>query len=301
MNVRRWLLLIVVSGLAATLLASSWVFVAPGEAVVIRRLGRVLEQPLTPGAHLTWPLGIDRADRVKIGEVRRLAISPGGMASASDAPGAGEYLSGDLNLLRVGAVVQYQITDPAAFLFSSEAVEPLLSRIGESSLSTALARRSVDAALGVERVAIASEVVRRIADDLDDFRLGVTILGVSLTEVRPPPEVQPDFTAAQSAQSERDRRVQEAIAYADATLPKARATAAARIERAHAVADRRIALATSEAGRFLDLLVEVDRARSLTVRRLYQETLSGLLPRVRRKMLLTPEEPLDLSVLGARP
>ena len=42
-----------------------------------------------------------------------------------------------------------------------------------------------------------------------------------------------------------------------------------------------------------------ERSRPLTVRRLYRDALRDLLPRVRRKLVLTPDEPVDLSLMGA--
>ena len=57
-------------------------------------------------------------------------------------------------------------------------------------------------------------------------------------------------------------------------------------------------LARSRAGRFLALLAEAEKARGLTVRRLYLDTVRDLLPKVRRKLVLTPDEPIDLSILG---
>ena len=75
------------------------------------------------------------------------------------------------------------------------------------------------------------------------------------------------------------------------------AEAQARLDRARARADRAVVLARSRAGRFLALLAEADRARALTVRRLYLDTLRELLPRVKRKLVLTPEEPIDLSII----
>src|SRR5262249_57024473 len=93
-----------VAGLAY--LASGWVAVAPGEAAVVRRLGRVLPSPWGPGLHLGWPLGGDRVGRVRTEEVRRLTVGLAGAPGAGSEPGAGEFLTGDLNLLRSEATVQ---------------------------------------------------------------------------------------------------------------------------------------------------------------------------------------------------
>ena len=70
--------------LGLALLASGWTAVGPGEVVVVRRLGRVLPEPWTPGSHWGWPLGIDRATRLRLDEVRirpDRAGRPGGATS----------------------------------------------------------------------------------------------------------------------------------------------------------------------------------------------------------------------------
>jgi membrane protease subunit HflK len=284
--------------LALAVAATGWVEVAPGEVAVVRRLGRVLLHPWAPGPHLGWPLGLDRIDRVRTDQVRRLAIGLAATPGPGDAPGAGEFLTGDLNLFRARGVVQYRVSNPVDYVLRATDVEPLLARVAEASLTRALARRGIDAVLRRERAEVASDVASELSRAVGRYRLGLTVLGVSLTDVRPPTEVEADFAAAQAAQSERDRRINEARTYGETVLPTARAAAQAKIDRARAQADRGVALAKSRAGRFLALLAESELSRRLTVRRLYLDALRELLPKVRRKLVLTPDEPLDLSILG---
>ncbi|MDR3636655.1 MAG: protease modulator HflK [Isosphaeraceae bacterium] len=293
---------VVVAALLALLvlayLATGWIAVAPGEAVVVRRFGRLLPRPWTSGLHWVWPLGLDRVARVRTDEVRRLTVGLVGTPGAADAPDAGEYLTGDLNLLRAEAAVQYRVSDPAAFVTRASAVGPLLERLVEASLSRALARHGIDAALRAERAAIAREVESDLGAVLQREPLGVSVLGVSLTDARPPQEVAPDFAAAQAARSEHDRRINEARTYAATTLPAARAGAQAKTDQARAYAERTLALTRSRVGRFEALLAEANRSRPLTVRRLYLDTLRELLPKVRRKIVLAPDEAVDLSLYG---
>jgi membrane protease subunit HflK len=291
---------VLVAVAAVACLATGWVEVAPGEVVVVRRLGRVLPVPWTPGPHLGLPLGLDRTTRVRTALVRRLEAGLPSAPGPDDAPGSGEFLTGDLNLVRARAVVQYRVADPVATVIRTAALEPLLIRLAESSLARALALRGIDAALRRDRAAIARDVAEDLARTADVEALGIAILGVSLTEARPPSEVASDFAAAQAAQSERDRRINEARTFAATTQSAAAAGARARLDRAAAAAERTVLLARSGAARFLAVLAEADRARPLTVRRLYLDMLRELLPRVKRKLVLTPEEPIDLSVFGDR-
>ena len=247
-----------------------------------------------------FPLGIDRLDRVRSDAVRQLTIGLAGTAGADLEPSAGEVMTGDLNLLRIQATVQYRVARPVDYVFRGDQVEPLLAMAAEASVSRALAVRGVDAVLRSDRQAIAREVEHDLQTAADRFQLGVMILGVSLTDARPPTEVAADFAAAQSAESLRDRRINEAKSYEETTSTAARSMAQAKLEAAHAVAARTVLTAHAEAQRFTELLAEADRARSLTMRRLYIESLQALLGRVKSKLILSAGDAVDLTVLGAQ-
>jgi membrane protease subunit HflK len=285
---------------ALGVIATGLVVVAPGEVVVVRRLGRVLPEPWTAGPHLGWPRGIDRHTRVRTDAVRRIEIGRASVADVRDEPGAGEFLTGDRNVLRARAVVQYRVVDPIRATLAGD-IEPILTHLAETGLAATLAGVPIDAAMGAGRVEVARETASRIAESADRLRLGIAVLGVSLTDARPPAEVEPDFAAAQSARSGRDQRLIEARAYQATTRTAAEAEARARIDAAEAEATRLADLARARAERFLTLLAEANSSRRLTVGRLYRDALRDLLPRVRRKVLLTPDEPVDLSLFGVPP
>lgn len=278
--------------------ATGFVSVAPGESAVVRRFGRLLPDAWGPGLHLGLPLGLDRVERVETGRVRRVEVGLADVPGPEDDPGAGEYLTGDLNLIHARAVVQYRVADPARFVLAAEGREATLNRLAESCLARALARRGIDGALRDGRAAIADDVRASFDDAARGYGLGLAVLGVSLTDARPPAEVQPDFTAAQSARSDLDRKHHEAEARAESVRIDARAKARAAEEVARAAADRTLTLARGRADRFLALLAEAGRSRGLTVRRLYLDALRDGLARARRKVLLTPDEPIDLSLFG---
>lgn len=299
MSVRRGLGIVLFLA-ALAYLATGWTNIAPGEAGVVRRLGRVVSPAWGPGPHLAWPYGFDRVDRVRIDEVRRLDVGLPEATVAGSEPGAGEFLTGDLNMLRARATVQYRIADPVAYALRAEAIEPILRRLAEASLSSALASSGIDASLGEGRSAVAIAAAHDLERRAKRYGLGISLLGVILTDTRPPLEVAPDFAAAQSARADHDRRVNEAKTYAATTLTRAESLAAARLEQAHARGDRVTAIAQSKASRFVALVAELDESRSLTVRRIYLDALREMLTRVSRKVVLTPEEPIDLSIFGSK-
>jgi membrane protease subunit HflK len=298
MNRRRALLLLVlfsgVLGLAATGLR----VVQPGERMVVRRFGRLVQPAWEPGLHWGLPLGLDRFDRVRTDVVRRLVVGTNDTEEAGDNPAAGEFVTGDLNLVRVQAIVQYRVASAAEMVVATEGLETMLDRLAEASLSRALARRDIDSVIRGDRHQIGQEMEDELQAAISSDRLGLEILGVSLTEARPPAEVAADFAAVQSAESQRDRRSTEARTQAETTLATARATAQARLETARASSHRRLVTARSRAGKFLALLAEARKSRELTIQRLYSSAMKTLLGKVRRKIIVPPGDAVDLTVMG---
>lgn len=276
---------------------SGFCAVAPGEAVVVRRLGRVLPDPLGPGLHWTAPWGIDRRDLVRLDAVRRLEIGGVEVAGPDDDPSVGEFLTGDRNLVRVRAAVEYRVADPRAHVTRTADPDAMLARLASAAMARALASRSIDAVLGVDRLDVARDAADTLTHSVDRAGLGLAILGVSVTDARPPREVQPDFDAAQAARAERDRKQNEAEAIAARNQSAARAEADARLQRARADAERMVQRAQAEAVRFEALAEAAGADRVQTIRRLHGDALRQLLPRVKRTIVLAPGEPLDLTLM----
>lgn len=283
------ILAVVLSGIRA---------VSPGEQLVVRRFGRLLRPAWGPGLHWKLPPGIDRAGRVRTDLVRQLTVGESDGSDGSLDPGAGEFLTGDLNLVRVQAIVQYRIARPEEAVIAAESVESLLKRVAEASLSRALARREIDAVIRGDRRRIAREVEADLANAAAGLQLGLHILGVNLTGARPPAEVAADFAAAQSAESQRDRRVTEANTRAATIRTEGTAEAQRVLQAARTVAHRKALTARAQADKFLAILNEVGRSRELTVRRVYLDAMKSLLGNVRRKIIVPPGDTLDLTVLG---
>jgi membrane protease subunit HflK len=281
-------------------IAAGWRMVAPGEVMVVRRLGRPIRPPWGPGLHWTFPLGIDRVEHVRSDAVRQLIIGQSGPPSALAEPWAGEALSGDLNVVRIQATVQFRVSSAVDFVLSAEQVDPALARFAEASLSRAVARRGVDAVLRTDRRQIGQEAERALQSASDRLSLGVAILSVSVIDARPPVEVAGDFAAAQSAESQRDRRINEARTYEAVQAATAASQGEARLQAARAESARVILSSRAEAQRFIALLTEARRSPVLTVRRFYIESMHALLGRVKRKLILPPGESVDVTVLGLR-
>src|SRR5437764_12761706 len=118
MPARRVLLI----GLALWLLTGVYM-VRVDEQAVVRRLGGVVADHVPPGLHLGLPWGIDRVDRLKVREQRRLNVGfefPDQALGRAADPVLREFFTGDQNLVNVELLLQYTIREPRAYLFAAE-------------------------------------------------------------------------------------------------------------------------------------------------------------------------------------
>jgi membrane protease subunit HflK len=298
---KRRLGLAIAIGLIAYL-ASGVVVVSQDESGVVRRCGAVLAEPWGPGLHWGLPWGIDRVDRIKTGQTRTLSIGARGSQAAplsrDPDPAGDDFLTGDLNLATVEAMVQYRVADPARFLFASRSVKASLAAAAESALVRELVGRGIDDVLTLGRAEVADRVGRGLQQVADDLGLGISIRAVRLGRVAPPDAVAPAFADADRARSDRRRAVVGAEEYRDRAGADARGQSIEIADRAAAEVDRRVQAARGEAERFTRVLAQARKAPEATRRRLYLEALAELLPRFVRKVVVEPGQDVDLSLFA---
>jgi modulator of FtsH protease HflK len=294
----RGLRLILVVGVIVYL-TTGFAVIQQDEVGVVRRFGAAQAETWTPGLHWGLPWGLGQVDGVKIGQTRTITVG----ADAGSAPLArqpeptqDEFLTGDLNLVTVQAVIQYHVADPALFLFATTSVERSLLLAAESALTRTLAERGIDDLLTVGRAEAAEQVARHVQTTADRQRLGVSIRAVRLGQLAPPVPVSPAFADAARARSDKRQAITLAEEYRDRTQADARGRIRETADRASAVHDRLVQEARGEADRFTRILAEARKQPGATRQRLYLETMAEILPRLGRKMVVARGQDLDLSV-----
>jgi membrane protease subunit HflK len=299
MTLGRWWivgLVLVVAGY----LASGVTVLQPDEVAVVRRLGAVLPEPWEPGLHWGLPWGIDRVDRLKINQTRTLTIGAAAQRGApllrAPDPVSDDFLTGDLNLVTVEALVQYRVRDPVAYLFRARDVEPSLSARSEWALTGALAKRGIDELLTTGRAEVADGLTHETQSLADQDRLGVSIVAVRLGRVSPPAAVAPAFADAARARSDRRQAITRSEEYRDRASADARGQAREIADTAAGRFDRLVEPARGEAQRFAMLRTEAAKSPDSFRRRLYLETIGELLPRIKRKVVVAPGQDLDISL-----
>ena len=108
---------------------------------------------------------------------------------------------------------------------------------------------------------------------------------VQLQDVNPPQEVDFAFKDVQSAKEEKEQLINEALGYQNDVIPKARGGAEKLIREAEAYREERIKRAEGEATNFHSVLTEYRKAKNVTEKRLYLETMEQILPGIEKVIL----------------
>ena len=304
---------LVVLVLLLAVAGSCYYSIDTGERGVIQRFGRYVRQ-VGPGLHFKWPFGIEKVTPVNVEfrykeELGFRTLEPGVETRFETSPRAQRgfeevslMLTGDLNCALVEWSVQYNIKDPRAYLFNVRTPRRTIRDLSESIMREVVGDRSVNEVIIGGREEINYEVKRQLQEVLDLYRAGIHVTQVICQTIMPPREVKDSFNEVNMAQQERDRLVNEALKGYNKVIPKAKGEAQKVVNEAEGYAQERINRAQGDTARFKSLLAEYKKAPEITRRRIYLETLSEILPRIRRKVILDEDarSVLPLLDLGDR-
>jgi len=249
-----------------------------------------------PGPHYHLPRPIEMVDKVKVEKVRRIEIGfrtyrPGPPAQYRFVPEESLMLTGDEQIIDAQIIVQYQVKDPEKFLFNVRGLERpqgALMDAAEVALRQVVGQRPIDDVLITEKLQVEIDIRELLQRIIDRYDSGVRIVEVKLQTVRPPKEVAAAFSDVVSAKEDKERLVKEADGYREDLLPKARGQAQSIIRGAEAYKAERIKRAEGDADKFLSVLKEYKKAKDVTRKRLYLETMEQILPGI-RKFVIDPE------------
>jgi membrane protease subunit HflK len=287
-------------GLIAVLWLASGIYrIGPGEEVAQRRFGAICGAALAPcsgttgvvtqtGLHWWWPGPIGDTDKIKVTETRRMELGfrSGADQGVADAqvPVEGLMISGDLNIVDVQMVVQYDIKDLVGFLFrvndpgeDARGIPPgnpegrTLKDAAEAALRLVVGQRSIEDVLTEKRTVVESDTKTRLQDILDNYQTGINIVSVQLLKTQAPEEVFESFEDVLRARQEQETRVNEALAYENNIIPRAEGDAERIKREAEAFAQARVARARGESSRFISVL-EQFRDHSIELENVLQDT-----------------------------
>ena len=120
---------------------------------------------------------------------------------------------------------------------------------------------------------------------LDEYGLGVRISNIQLLRVDPPQEVIAAFRDVQAARADKEKSINEANTYRNQVLPRAKGEAESIIQRGEAYKAEIIARASGDTQRFTHILEQYDKAKDITIERLYLDTMEEVLRGVNKVLV----------------
>ncbi|MGD9943515.1 MAG: FtsH protease activity modulator HflK [Burkholderiaceae bacterium] len=259
-------------------LASGFYIVQEGQASVVLRFGEYKQ--LIDRAGFTWRLPYP-IERNEIVDVQRLRTVEVGYRNAVRNKTLREslILTQDQSIVDMQFTVQYRIGDAKEYLFTNNlgsVPEEIVRQTAETAMREVVGRTGVDQVLYEEKEQVALDARKQIQALLDRYKVGISIVDVTIQQAQPPEQVQAAFEDANKAAQDRERLINEGRAYANDVIPRARGAAGRLQQEAEGYRDRVVATAEGDASRFRQVLAEYSKAPQVTRDRLYLETMQQI-------------------------
>ena len=262
-------------------LATGFYRVEPDEQGVALVLGKVWKLT-NPGLNYNLPAPIGEVYTPKVTRVNRVEIGfrstgDNGDQLAQDVPEESLMLTGDENIISMQFVVLWQIKDPLKYLFAIRDPEETVKNVSESVMREIIGQTAFEYARTQGRGQIESTARDRVQKLLDDYQSGVLVTQVAMQNIAPPEATIDAFRDVQAASADKERSVNEAQAYYNEVTQRAEGLAQQIIKGAEAYKEQTVAVATGNAQRFLSVLTQYEKAKEITQRRIYLETMEQVL------------------------
>ncbi|HWI86037.1 MAG TPA: FtsH protease activity modulator HflK [Sphingomonas sp.] len=190
--------------------------IGPQQRGVITRFGKYVGT-LGPGLGWSLPAPIDIVTKIDVDNIHVIDIDTG----TDGAAGQNLILTGDENIIDLGYSIRWSIRDPELYMFELQDPDGTIKEVAESAMREAIARVTLDQAIGAQRAQIEQQVAMRAQETLDFYRAGVVIQGVAIKQAGPPSEVIDAFKEVSAAQQNAQSYLNQARAYATQVTAKA--------------------------------------------------------------------------------
>ena len=236
------------------------------------------------GLHFKLPFGIQQVEKVDVNVYQKIEL--GYSTTGNDMYAVNEkestMITGDYNIVNVDFFVEYKISDPVQYLYSSNEPEMILRNLIQSQVRNVVGSTSVDAVLTDGKENIQIQVKELVTQILQEYNIGLTLVDVRIQDSEPPTqEVIEAFKAVETAKQQAETVVNDATAYKNAQLPNAQAQADQLIQNAEYLKQARINEATEQVAMFTAMYEQYALNPQITRTRMYYEAISEVLPGVK--------------------
>lgn len=185
-------------------------------------------------------------------------------------------LTGDENIVDIEFQVQWQISNIEEYTFNITEPNLTIRKAAESAMREVIARTPISEALSDGKSNIEQTTRALLQQTLDSYKAGVRIVIVQLRRVDPPAQVIDAFRDVQTAKADKEKEINQAQAYANDIIPRARGAAAQLQGQAEAYKAEVVTNAEGEAERFSAVYKQYAKAKQVTKKRMYLETMEKI-------------------------
>lgn len=253
--------------------AMGFYLVDQSERGVVLRFGEY-QDVVNPGLQWNPPL-IDDVRMVNVTRVRSLSQTQ-------------SMLTRDENIVEVEISAQYQVANPRDFVLNVRDPAISIENALDSALRHVVGGTDMIDILTSGREILGSSVASRLQSYLDNYGAGIRLQTINIESTSAPAPVIDAFDDVIRAREDRQRTINQGIAYANAIIPEAQGQAQRIVEQGQGYRESVVAEAQGQANRFNSLLTEYSNAPEIMRERMYLDTMEEVFGK-------TPKVLLDVS------
>lgn len=280
-KIKMFILPAIIIIILAILALTSVYTVNDKQQAVVTTFGKVTSIE-DPGIHIKLPFGIQEATLVNVNELQSIEIGFRTGNNNDDMTvieSESKMISGDYNIVNCDFFVEYKISDPVKYLYSSEDPADILKSLVQSHIRNVISSYDVDTILTTGKSEIQAKIKEGIQNELAVYDLGLVLIELQLQDCDPPTtEVNEAFKEVETAKQDKDTAINVALAYQNSELPLAQAEADKLIQNAEYLKQDRINQANIQVAMFNAMYDQYKLNPDITKKRMFYEALEKVLP-----------------------
>ena len=253
------------------------------QQAVVTTFGKVTDVT-DAGLHFKLPFGIQRISKVDVNVYQKIELGyvTDAAGNTTTVESESTMITGDYNIVNVDFFVEYRISDPVKYLYSSNNAPLILKNLIQSQVRNVVGSTGVDSVLTDGKADIQQQVKDLVVNVLAEYDIGLTLVDVRIQDADPPTDkVSEAFKNVETAKQNAEAVVNEAMAYQNAQIPAAEAEAIKLLQNAEYLKKSRINEAIEQVAMFEAMYEEYAQNPEITKSRMYYEVVSQVLPGVK--------------------
>jgi len=233
------------------------------------------------GMHFKFPDPIQSVIKVPVQQTQKLELgyreeSDGDIVVVDE---ESKMITGDYNIVKIDFFLEWKISDPKEFLFSSVDPEGILRNLSLSAARSVVGSSTIDEALTSGKLEIQTKIKEKVMDGLEQYNIGVQLIDLKIQDSETPSaEVKRAFENVESAKQSKETAINEANKYKNAEMPKAQAESDKIVRKAESKRQEKINEAKGQVAKFQKMYEEYKNYKDITKKRLYLEAMEEILP-----------------------